>query len=119
MKEYCVRISVNAKDLNNDADFIENITDVSEIIHDKIIDIIDKIKKCNILENENTSHVYWPSESCLTSEANLKERSPKEIYNLSDEEFEIIEDLFPFSVYGFDKIISLQYWLKNEVYTLV
>jgi len=94
--EYSIQITVDT----NDADYVTNINIISEEDLNKIMPLIEEIKKYtykgrNKYYNYNTSECY-------------DHPLPHEIYNFNDEIFDIFEELCPYTEYGFHTISSIK-----------
>ena len=106
-KEYEIVIKVDT----NDADYITEISKISEEDINKIRPLIKAIKnfkpyssKLNDGSSWKHSHNY-PFGECLRED--LGEKEPREIYDFDEEIFDIFEGCLPYPEYGFHTIKSI------------
>lgn len=99
----------------NDADYM---TKVSEIDDEELVvvrEVAAKIKTFKPYEvsyerydgttGDNACHHNWPEGDCQRDD--MGEKSPIEIYDLTEEQYEIFDCYTPYSEYGFHTIESI------------
>ena len=103
----------------NDADYITEIQKITQEELEFIKPIVKKIKKfkpyttpCSY--GTRTHHHNWANGDCLRED--LGEKSPQELYDLTDEEYEAFSEYLPSSEYGFHTIESIEVtpYVKKE-----
>lgn len=96
----------------NDADYITEVTDITESQYLIVKEVCGKIKQFK--PYIGTKPDYWkslhhnnfPEGECCRKD--LGEKSPKDIYNISGEEYETFRELCPYDEYGFHTIESVK-----------
>ena len=101
----------------NDADYITEVVEVSEKDLERFLPLIEKIKnfKPYTVECEGRwGNISWsfnnnfPTGECWRND--LGEKHPKELYNLSNEDYEDFVEIFQLwgSEWGFHTIVNIQ-----------
>lgn len=101
----------------NDADYVNEVVEVDEKDLERFLPLIEKIKnfKPYSIEHEGkwdnwswNFHNNFPTGECLRGD--LGEKHPKELYNLSDEDYEDFVEIFQLwgGEWGFHTIVSIQ-----------
>jgi len=111
MKQIIIEVDIN------DGDYITSINKINEDdlkIVKKVASLIKEFKpyktkyisSASGKEREWSHSNNWPSGDLLRED--LGEKSPEELYNLTDEEVEVFSDYLPWSEYGLHTIISIK-----------
>lgn len=111
----------------NDADYMTEVSKISEedlIIVRKIVAKIKAFEPYKVEYQRSTGYVVtrtctnnWPSGDCRRED--MGEKSPQEIYDLTDEEIDIFYEFTPSSEWGFHTVESISVAPTTEIETLV
>jgi hypothetical protein len=87
----------------NDADYVSETSVVSENELRSIVKILDKVSKFEPYEAGGYLHESnWPDSEMIRTD--MGERTPMEIYGLSEEECEDFTEYLPYTGHGFHSI---------------
>jgi len=105
----------------NDADYNTEITEITEEDLEKIKPLIEAIKNFKPYETQSgpSDNITWRHthnypHGEYVPRRDLGEKSTRELYDFSEEIFQIFEDLCPYGEYGFHSIESITVCPANK-----
>lgn len=106
----------------NDADYVTEISKINENHLNELIPLFERVKEFKPYKGKS-NHTHYSNfpfgDGEFIPRSDLGEKSAKELYGYTDEEFDLICNYLPFGEYGIHTIESVEFYELPKKKTII